>query len=72
MAKESSAPSAVRFQWQHTMEAALYEPDPNKRREKVYDAEAAIFSRLQELVLTERLLNPELRKTARQRAFREL
>jgi hypothetical protein len=54
------------------MEGALYEPDPNKRREKVYDAEAAIFSRLQELVLTERLLNPELRKTARQRAFREL
>jgi hypothetical protein len=49
MPKESSAPSALRFQWQHTIEAALREPDPNKRREKVYDAEAAIFSSLQEL-----------------------
>lgn len=49
MPRESSAPSAVGIRWQHTIETAFNEPDGNKWRERVYDAEAAIFSRLQEL-----------------------
>lgn len=49
MPKESPVPFAVRFQWQQTIEAAVNESDPKKRLESVYDAEAAIFSRLQEL-----------------------
>ena len=49
MPKESPVQSAVRFLWQHKIEAAVNESDPNKRPERVYDAEAAIFSRLQEL-----------------------
>lgn len=49
MPKELPLPSAVRFLWQHTIEAAVNESDPEKRRETVYAAEAAIFGRLQEL-----------------------
>jgi hypothetical protein len=44
-----SRTSAVRFLWQHTIEAAVNEPDPKKRLERVYAAKAAIFSRFQEL-----------------------
>jgi hypothetical protein len=49
MPKEFPVPSAVRFLWQQKIEAAVNESDPKKRPERVYDAEAAIFSRLQEL-----------------------
>ena len=49
MPKELPLQSAVRFLWQDTIEAAVNESDPKKRQERVYDAEAAIFSRLQEL-----------------------
>ena len=49
MPKEPPVPSAIHFQWQNTIEAAVNELDPKKRLESVYDAEAAIFSRLQEL-----------------------
>lgn len=50
MPKELPLQSAVRFLWQDTIEAAaVNESDPKKRQERVYEAEAAIFSRLQEL-----------------------
>lgn len=49
MPRESSVPSAVRFLWQNTIELVVSETDPKKRRERVYDADSAIFSRLQEL-----------------------
>jgi hypothetical protein len=49
MPKESSFPYAVQFLWQQAIEAAVNESDPKKSLEKIYAADAAIFSRLQEL-----------------------
>ena len=48
--KQSSLPFVINFpSWQRTVEVALNEPDPRKLLERVYAAEGAIFSRLQEL-----------------------
>lgn len=49
MPKELPLQSAVRFLWQDTIEAAVNESNPKKQQERVYEAEAAIFGRLQEL-----------------------
>ena len=44
--------SAIRFpSWQRTVEAALHESDSQKLLDRVHAAEAAIFTRLEELGL---------------------
>jgi hypothetical protein len=42
-------PSSLRYPWQREYEASLVELDPKKLLECVHKAEAAIFSRLQEM-----------------------
>ena len=37
------------FEWQRVLNAALTEQDPERLRERVADAEAAVFLRLQDL-----------------------
>ncbi len=50
MAEQGSSSSDLPFPaWQREHKAALLELDPEKLRERVHAAEAAIFNRLQEL-----------------------
>lgn len=46
---ENLAPDHNEFDWKKTLHEALVEVNPEKLREKVVEAEAAIFQRLQAL-----------------------
>ena len=46
---ENSAPRQNKFEWQHLIQEALVELDPEKLRAKIAEAESAIFNRLQGL-----------------------
>jgi hypothetical protein len=42
-----------RFEWQRVLDKALLEQNPKKLKERVVEAEAAVFLRLQDLALVE-------------------
>jgi hypothetical protein len=46
---ENLVPDSSKFDWQEPFHEALVEPDKDKLKEKVAEAEAAIFFRLQAL-----------------------
>jgi hypothetical protein len=46
---ENPAPRQNRFEWQHIIQEALVELDPDKLRVRIAEAESAIFLRLQAL-----------------------
>jgi len=46
---ENFVPENNKFEWQKTLQEAMVEPNPDKLKERVAEAEAAIFLRLQAL-----------------------
>lgn len=73
MTQADSSPSNPRYPvWQREYEAALHEPDPKKLLERVHAAEAAIFSRLQELAQTSENTDHKAEERAIAEALRTL
>jgi hypothetical protein len=46
---ESSVSGSKKFDWQHVIQEALLELDPERLRSKISEAESVIFDRLQRL-----------------------
>jgi hypothetical protein len=58
-----------KFEWQRTLHEALVEQDPERLKERVAEAEAAVFLRLQDLAQTQ---NSPAERNALQEASKAL
>ena len=73
MAEQGSSSSDLPFPaWQRQHKAALLELDPEKLRERVHAAEAAIFNRLQELAQSSDSPDHKAERQAIEAAFASL